>query len=89
MLALTVIFSTLVATVLANVSRQVTLDPNAPYILSYTVLNETSSNPTWQATLNISNVKSASSWPTDGKSGFFMGLGYGKKFMMNIDFTMC
>jgi hypothetical protein len=105
MLTLTLIITTLLGTVQADVSlaasssatsisntntiRQLTLDSFAPYVLAYTILNETSANPTWQATLNISNVKTASSWATDGKSGYFMGIGYGKKFMMNIDFTLC
>lgn len=89
MLTLTLIITTLLGTVQADVTlaasysatsisntntiRQLNLDSFAPCVLSYTILNETSANPTWQATLNISNRKSASSWPTDSKSGYFSG----------------
>ena len=57
--------------------------------MSYTIINETSANPSWQATLNISDIKDAAKWNISARDGIYLGIGYGKKEMKDIDFTMC
>ena len=69
--------------------KTVVLDSKNPYTLSYNLLNENSTNPTFQATLNLQNYKSTDSWKTDGKSGLYVALGYNTKVMANADVTFC
>ena len=69
--------------------KTVVLDPAYPYTLNYTILNENSTNPTFQATLDLQNYKNTSTWKTDGKSGVYVALGYNTKIMALADVTFC
>ena len=69
--------------------KTVVLDPAYPYTLTYTLLNESSANPTFSATLDIKNYNDTSSWKTDGKSGMYLALGYNTQVMALADVTFC
>ena len=58
------------------------------YTLTYNILNQATSNPTLNATLSITGIDT-SKWTTDGKSGLWLGIGYGRKVMANTDYNMC
>ena len=69
--------------------KTVVLDPVYPYTLTYTILNENSTNPTFQATLDLKNYMNTTSWKTDGRSGVYVALGYNTKVMALADVTFC
>jgi hypothetical protein len=69
--------------------REVSLEASKQYKLQYNIINETSANPTLNATLSISGFDT-SKWTTaDGKTGLYLGLGFGGSTMMNIDSINC
>jgi hypothetical protein len=56
-LAVVITAATLIA---SGISQPITLNgdsfgKNTPYVMSYNILNETSANPMFQVTLNLSN----------------------------------
>ena len=57
--------------------------------LTYSLLNENSTNPTFSATLDLKNYKNSSVWRNDGLSGMYLGLGYNTQVMANADATFC
>ena len=69
--------------------KSVILDSKAPYILSYSILNENSTNPTFAATLNLQNFLNTSWWKPDGQSGLYLALGYNALAMPNADVSFC
>jgi hypothetical protein len=61
--------------------REVMLEASKQFKLQYNIINETSANPTLNATLSISGFD-ISKWTTaDGKSGLYLGLGFGGSTM--------
>ena len=65
------------------------LDLAAPLTLSYSILNESTTNPTFSATLDLKGYKNSSVWRNDGSSGMFLGFGYNTQIMSNADATIC
>ena len=60
-----------------NTVREVVLDETRQYRLQYNIINETSANPTLNATLSI-NGFDTSRWTTaNGQSGLYLGIGFG------------
>ena len=72
----------------ASTLRKITLCTEDNYFLTYNILNETSANPILNGTLSISGYNTKD-WKADGKTGMFMGLGYGSDHMKNTDGMMC
>jgi hypothetical protein len=69
--------------------KEVILEASKQFKLQYNIINETSANPTLNATLSISGFDT-SKWTTaDGKTGLYLGLGFGGSTMMNIDSINC
>ncbi len=69
--------------------KTVVLNSVNPYTLTYNILNESSTNPTFQATLDLKNYMNTASWSTDGKSGVYVALGYNTNVMALADVTFC
>ncbi len=68
--------------------KTITLDKESNYQLTYNILNDTSANPVLNGTLSISGLVTKD-WVADGKTGMFMGLGYGSNHMRNTDGMLC
>ena len=69
--------------------KQVILKRNPQYTLNYNVINETSANPTLNVTLKIQGYDTSKWITADGKTGFFLGLGFGGSEMKNVDTINC
>ena len=69
--------------------REVSLEASKQYKLQYNIINETSDNPTLNATLSISGFDTSKWTNADGKTGLYLGLGFGGSTMRNIDVINC
>jgi len=80
------------AVVLAQTSSTpvtVTLQSAKNYKLTYSIIDQTSANPTLSVTLSISGFDTSKWTNPDGKTGMYMGLGFGGSTMRNIDTISC
>ena len=69
--------------------REIKLESTKQYKIQYNVINETSANPTLNVTLSITGFDT-SKWTTaDGKTGLYLGLGFGRSEMKNVDAINC
>ena len=72
-----------------NSTREIMFEPSKQFRLQYNIINETSANPTLNATLSITGFDT-SRWTTaDGRTGMYMGIGFGGTTMSEIDAIMC
>ena len=72
-----------------TVIRQVVLKESPRYTLDYNVINSTSANPVLNVSLQLTGYDT-SSWTTaNGKTGVYLGLGFGEDEMQNIDAINC
>jgi hypothetical protein len=67
----------------------VVLQASSKYTFSYNVINQTAANPVLNATLSITGFDTSSLTTPDGKSGLYLGLGFGSTEMKNVDAINC
>ena len=71
------------------IMKQVILKQNPQYTLNYNIINETSAIPTLNVTLSIQGYDTSKWTSADGKTGFYLGLGFGRSEMKNVDAINC
>jgi hypothetical protein len=73
----------------AAAAGSIELQASSKYTFSYNVINQTSANPVLNVTLRIPGFDTSYMVTPDGKSGLYLGIGFGKNNMQNVDAINC
>ena len=67
------------------------LQSRTNYTFHYNIINITAAIPILNLTLSIINLDTSSilNTPANGKSGIYLGIGFGKTVMQDVDAIMC
>jgi len=77
------------ATSATPAAGSVVFQASSKYTFSYNVINQTAANPVLNATLSITALDTSSIITADGKSGVYLGIGFGKTKMQEVDSINC